>query len=172
MVRSAREIGSWFISNGLDDPTNTLDGNTKLQKLLFFSWLIHYFKFKESLFEDSFFAFPNGPVSEPIRSDYKHYYSSVVNTPIPECTVTEQESLRLTKEIFGHLDSKKLADLSHNSPAWKKYNAAFIKGQQRDKDARKPVIPRVNPEVDLKDELLMIRTVLYAHENKSRLGTE
>jgi len=160
-MRTAGDIGSWFIGRGLDHPADTLDGNTKLQKLLFFSWLIHKSKFDKSLFEDDFFAFPNGPVVESARFDYRYNYSSISRVSVPDFTDEEQETLRLTEVIFGSLGAAKLAELSHNSTAWKKYNDVFIKEQRCDPKARKPKIPKD----ELEEELLMIRTVLYAYEN-------
>lgn len=160
-VLTAKEICSWFISRNLDHPTNTLEGNTKLQKLLFFSWLIHKAKYDKALFNEDFYAFPNGPVVEPARSKYRYSYSEIASLPIPEFSEEEKETLQLTEELFGSLSSEKLADLSHNSGTWKKYNDIFIKEQKCNPDAWKPKIPKE----ELEEELMMINSVLYAYEN-------
>ncbi|MDR0767873.1 MAG: SocA family protein [Methanosarcinales archaeon] len=160
-TRTAEEIGSWFTEYGFDDPADTLDGNTKLQKLLFFSWLIHRSKFGKSLFDDVFFAFPKGPVVESVRQKYKNSYPLKSLDPSIEFTAEEQETLQLTVNIFGAANSKQLEDASHRSPAWKKYYNIYIQNQKCDPKARKLEIPKA----ELDEDVLMIDTVLYAYEH-------
>jgi uncharacterized phage-associated protein len=160
-VKSAEDIGLWFISRGLDNPKNTLEGNTKLQKLLFFSWLIHSSKFNEQLFENDFFAYQNGPVIETVRKEYKENYSDLSKKPIPHFSLKELETFKIAEDIFGSLDSGELVKISHNSPAWKKYNDLFLKEQKCDQGSNKLIIPKE----ELEEELSMIQTVLFAYEN-------
>jgi uncharacterized phage-associated protein len=157
-IKNAVSISQWFIQQGLDSPQNTTEGNTKLQKLLFFSWLIHFQKFSKSLFEDEFFAFTNGPVVETVR---KNYYTMPA-AEIPQYSSEELETLRLTKEIFGNADVEELVQLSHNSPAWQKY---YKKSIQCNTDGSEFKNKTVIPKEEFEEELLMIQTVLYVHEN-------
>ncbi|MDV0444755.1 hypothetical protein MmiAt1_02920 [Methanimicrococcus sp. At1] len=120
-LRGAKEIAQWFASRGLDNPKNSLEGNVKLQKLLFFAWLIHYYNYKEYLFNEPFFAFSKGPVVEEIRTDYYYNYSDYNTGNTPELSDSQLDSVHLTEKLFGDADSDELIELSHNSQTWKKY---------------------------------------------------
>ncbi|MCL2142044.1 MAG: Panacea domain-containing protein [Methanimicrococcus sp.] len=163
--KSAVSISQWFIQNNLDSPANTNEGNTKLQKLLFFAWLIHYHEHETPLFDDDFYAFPNGPVVETVRQEYKFRYQSLKEQTLPEYTNDELATFTLVKDIFGDSDAEELIEISHNSPAWSKYNTESIQERLGCNDSQRPKIPRSAPKTDLKKELKMIRNVLFVHRN-------
>ena len=53
-----RDVAKWFIKENLDNPRNSEEGNTKLQKLLFFSQLIYMCKNNgNTMYEEKFNAF-------------------------------------------------------------------------------------------------------------------
>lgn len=166
MVRTAIEVSQWFIDRGLDTPTNQLNGNVKLQKLLFFSWLIHCHTFGKSLFEDNFLAFTNGPVVENVRKTYKDEYNSLRRWDLPEYTDEEIESLTLASEIFGKASAEELVELSHHSPAWQKYYKQSIQCNDSGDEFKDKTLARI-PFSELEEELVMIETVLYAHKYMS-----
>ncbi|MDV0446657.1 hypothetical protein MsAg5_05070 [Methanosarcinaceae archaeon Ag5] len=155
-MKSAIDIGKWFVSQKLDTPQNTLDGNIKLQKLLFFAQLIHLKRNNTLLFEECFLAFTNGPVVESVRLSYKENYD-LFGT---ECVYddTELESLILTNEIFGDSEAIELVEISHHSPAWRKYYEKSIQGNYHDKCLS------LIPYSDFQKEMEMIDNVLFAHE--------
>lgn len=160
-MKSALEIGQYFI--GKSDLPNSWAGNTKLQKLLFFSWLIHFYNFKESLFEDDFFAFENGPVVENVRKSYKNDYFTLKNKPLPKYSEKEMETLILTNEIFGDSTSDELIEISHKSPIWDKYFKKSIVSSSEENviyDAEYSKIPKE----ELQEELRMIENVLHVYE--------
>ena len=160
-MKAASEIFQWFMKRGLDDPTNSKIGHTKIQKLLFLAWLIHFQKFEKSLFSDDFFAFPNGEVAIPAYYEYKDNYTKLSQKPLPEFDTEELETLRLTEEIFGDASYEELIALGHNSPAWQKYISQSAQEHDINPYAPRPRIPKE----ELTEELTMIETVLFAYEN-------
>jgi len=144
-MKSAIDISKWFVNRGLDNPADNLNGNIKLQKLLFFSWLIHYKKFGESLFNDDFYAFQKGLVIETVRCAYRDNYSSLKLSGADESidsesfesklysefgiqfTEKEMVTLKLTESLFGDATADELVKLSHNSPVWSKYYSMCMK---------------------------------------------
>ncbi|MCL2141907.1 MAG: Panacea domain-containing protein [Methanimicrococcus sp.] len=155
---SAIEISKWFIQEGLDKSCSKKDGNIKVQKLLFFSWLIHFQKFGKSLFDDDFSAFPKGPVVESVR---KSYYDLSADS-VPAFSENIIETLNLTKDIFGDTDVNELIDLSHRSPAWQKYSKISL---QKNAGGSKFNYDPIIPKTELDEEIRMIGNVLYVQEN-------
>ncbi|KIL72565.1 Panacea domain-containing protein [Bacillus badius] len=121
MSRSASDFAKYFIKNKYDYPRNTFDGNMKLQKMLYFSQLIHLTLQDEKLFEDDMYAFKNGTVIENIRQQYQFNHEATVQGALqyePEFTEEEKRSLEIAEKIFGHLDAKTLSDLNHQQHSW------------------------------------------------------
>ncbi|MDV0445749.1 hypothetical protein MmiAt1_13430 [Methanimicrococcus sp. At1] len=162
MMKSALEIGQYFIEKS--DLSNSWEGNTKLQKLLFFAWLIHYYKFQKSLFDDDFFAFENGPVVENVRKMYKINYFDLKNKPLPEYSIEEEETLILAIEIFGDSDCDELIELSHKSPIWEKYFKNSIKTDSTENTIYYCTGISKIPREELREELRMIENILYTYE--------
>jgi len=75
----AIDVALWFINQGLDNPSNTYDGNMKLQKLLYFAQLIYLAKYGDLLFEEPIYAYKNGAVVEKVRLTYKNHYELLAN---------------------------------------------------------------------------------------------
>lgn len=171
-MKSALDFSKWFINKKLDEPTNTLNGNVKLQKLLFFSWLIHYKKYGKSLFEDDFFAFEKGPVVESVRQVYRYNYDSLYiprsdNCTEPDIEFTEEEitTLQLTEILFGDATAEELIKISHNSPVWAKYISNYMKSASMCTSGERPqsLLSRM-PKNELTEELRMIGNVLSSYE--------
>ncbi|WP_261133052.1 hypothetical protein, partial [Bacillus sp. Marseille-Q3570] len=66
----ALDLAKWFIKHDFDKPKNTIEGNSKLQNLIYFSQLIHLAKNGDTLFNDKIYASENGSVIEPINKQY------------------------------------------------------------------------------------------------------
>lgn len=175
-MKTAVEISRWFIGRKLDFPENTLEGNTRLQKLLFFAWLIHYKKFQESLFDDDFYAFSNGPVVENSRIVYKdNYFSLVFESSYSNCgesssfdsefTPNELESLNLTENLFGDASLDELINLSHNSPVWSKYNEQYMRHEALCKTGKPNRLLSKMPKDEFSEEFRMIGNVLSSYED-------
>lgn len=169
MVRAATEIAHWFV-HSLKLSKEWPD-QARLQKLLFFSWLIHFSNYKESLFDDDFCAFEYGPAVWDVLYNMVNVNIDTFNIVyLPNYTEKELTTLNLTSEIFGDAGCDELITLSHESPAWEKfYTASRIYGEDGkiiDYDREKQIISKE----ELDAELRMIRNLLYAHKHRDELG--
>lgn len=118
----AIDIAKLFIKKGLDYPRNTLDGNMKLQKLVYFSQLIHLAKYGKPLFDDPIYAFKHGSVIENVRQAYQYNNNWLVNESMKfeeDLIEEEKESIELTERIFGNLTANELSELNHQQFSWK-----------------------------------------------------
>ena len=153
-----RTIAKWFINQNLDNPSNSRDGNMKLQKLLFFSQLIYMCQNKgKTMYNDEFNAFEHGMVLESVRLEYQNSFNTLYNESKNDINLPEDilKALVLTKEIFGNCSANELSDMSHQFKAWNKYFTKF----------------KV-PYSDLKKELYKMEKVLSAYEATSQLDVE
>ncbi|MDR2943706.1 MAG: SocA family protein [Methanosarcinales archaeon] len=162
-MKTATEISKWFIINRSELKNPSLEGSIKLQKLLFFAWLIHFRRHGEALFDDDFFAFAKGPVVETVRKNYNTDFSKFLIPSNSKYTNEEIDSLMLCNEIFGDSTAEELVDLSHNSPAWSKYFTQSLQGSSCDGFKSKDLSKIKKSDFD--EEFDMIDTVLYVHEN-------
>ncbi|HBR27797.1 MAG TPA: hypothetical protein DD789_00010 [Firmicutes bacterium] len=127
----ARLIAKWFICHNYDNPRNTLKGNKKLQKLLYFAQLIHLAKHNKTLFEDPIFAYKNGSVVEDIRLKYKRENGTFVNEAYQasfDLPPEALETLYLTETIFGDASVDELSELNHQHKGWE---IAFLRSKIR-----------------------------------------
>ena len=70
------DVAKWFMRE--TSAEDTREGNTKLQKLLFFSQLIYMAKNNNKrMYDDKFCAFENGMVLENVRLQYKRNYKEL-----------------------------------------------------------------------------------------------
>lgn len=163
-------IAKWFINQNLDNPSNSRDGNMKLQKLLFFSQLIYMCQNKgKTMYDDEFNAFEHGMVLEDVRLEYQNNFNTLYNESQNEITIPEDilEALKLTKIIFGNCTANELSDMSHQFKAWNKYFKKSINKDGIYNKSKSKV-----PYNDLKDELYKMEKVLSAYESTSKLEIE
>ncbi|GMG71834.1 hypothetical protein ShirakiTB12_03020 [Priestia megaterium] len=121
MSKSAFDFAKHFINQEYDHPRNTFDGNMKLQKMLYFSQLIHLATKGEKLFEDNMYAFKNGTVVESVRQRYYHDTTRFIEEASQSemnFSEREMESVLLAEQIFGELDAGTLSDLNHQQQSW------------------------------------------------------
>lgn len=160
-MMKAIDIAKWFIKEGYDEPRNTLNGNMKLQKLLYFAQLIHLAEYDEALFDDPIYAFEHGCVVEDIRLKYRSSNSLLIDEAYKDeymFTKKQRRTLKLTVDIFGDLDAEELSKLNHLQDVWReKYNNSKI-GEYYIKD-----LSILNIE-DMKQNLDGIRQVIKAYD--------
>lgn len=163
----AIDIAKWFIKNGYDTPRNTFDGNMKLQKLLFFSQLIHIAKYGKILFSEEMKAYENGTVINEVRLPYKTslFYLIDSATEFGEFANSEiNNTLRLTVELFGDMTARELSELNHELLCWK---IPFSKSKTEN-----PKIYRWDKNsIDITDSIFMedinrVKEMLEAYEEK------
>lgn len=155
---SSLDVANWFMNNKLDNPRNTLKGNIKLQKLLFFAQMISLAKYNELLFNEEFSAFDNGMVIEDLRLHYKNNPQSLLEIK-PSFNEKQIDVLSLTSAIYGDAEANELSELSHQFLCWRKYLANSI-----DQDGYKDKAKSKVPYEELKKEIELIKDVLLAHE--------
>lgn len=163
-----RLVAKWFISQNLDSPSNSRDGNMKLQKLLFFSQLIYMCQNNgKIMYDDEFNAFEHGMVLESVRLEYQNNFDMLYNESKESIDLPNDvlQALALTKEIFGSCSANELSDMSHQFKAWNKYfTKSLNKNGTYDKSKSKV------PYNALKEELYKMEKVLTAYNSTSKLS--
>ncbi|WP_221568998.1 Panacea domain-containing protein [Alkalihalobacillus sp. TS-13] len=157
----ALDLAKWFIKHDFDKPKDTIEGNSKLQNLIYFSQLIHLAKNGDTLFNDKIYASENGSVIEAISKQYydKDFISeaSVYNGEFPEEII---ETLLITIEIFGGLSATELLDINYQQNSWiKAYNNSSV-GRSNSKDESE-----INIDCLIKDDLNNFRELLSAYDS-------
>lgn len=121
-MRDVYDFAKFFIKNGADSMSNTIDGNMKLQKLLVLSNLACIAEYGKPLFEDEILAFKNGCVVEKVRLRYKHDYIAFKHDSEdfePEFSEEEYKVLNLVMKIFGDASARELSEINHTFTFWK-----------------------------------------------------
>lgn len=122
--RKAIDVAKVFIKENIDGLNNSLNGNMKMNKLLYFSQLISLAMENETLFDDDMYAFEKGVVVESVRKEYKNNYSKLIEECRSfniELNKKEKNIIEITKDIFGSIDSSELSELTHQHEIWKYY---------------------------------------------------
>lgn len=147
---NAHDVAKWYIYNNPELASGYLDENTKVNKLLYFSNLMYRCVNHENLINESFVAFPNGPVVYSIYRDYR--YNGLNKLPakddIVELNKEQKKILDIVNFIYGNSSTKELVDESHTHSMWKNV---------------KHLIPR-NPEVsfdNIDKEIVEYQRALY-----------
>jgi len=160
----ALDIAKWFIKNGYDIPRNDFNGNMKLQKLLYFSQLVHIAKNNEILFNEEMYAFQKGTVVEKIRKEYKYNFYSLLNeanTTDVHLDEKQLATLKIVADIFGSASASELSELNHQNDSWKdSYANACMFGNRPDKIHSKICVDDIYEK-----DLLRIKKVLDAYES-------
>lgn len=160
------DIAKWFMRE--ISPENSIEGNTKLQKLLFFSQLIYMAKNNnQTMYDDKFCAFECGMVLEKVRLEYKENYRKLKRDSLKEINLPKdiEQALVITKEIFGDCSAEELSELTHEFDVWNKYL----------KKSKNPLKKWYNKKVseipynELEKEIYRINKVLNAYETTSKI---
>lgn len=155
-------IAKWFCSQGIVENADSIDGNMKIQKLLFFSQLIYMAKHNgDTMFDENFNAFKNGVVLEAVRKNYKNNYETEFKNIQAEKLNIEAEILEvlnLTKEIFGDASAQELSELSHEFNVWNKFY------EKSKRFGLHKTSLSIIPYEELKKELYRIEKVLKGYE--------
>lgn len=160
------DVARWFIKNNYDIPRNTFDGNMKLQKLLYFSQLIHFANTGEVLFDEPILAFENGSVVECVRKKYRDAHSEfIMEANENELSLKSEqiETLKTTAEIFGYLKASELSNLNHLHESWRE---AYYKS--KDGDFHVKEMSEISIDSIVKYDLPAIREMLMAHKMAKR----
>lgn len=130
MSETAFKFAHKFIKEGLDQPRNTKRGNMKLQKLLYFSYLVHLAEFDQRLFKEPIYAYENGCIVEDVMNTYYHQHESILNESYEtntEFTPEEQFTISLVTSVFGDMSGLELRYLNHEHESWKlAHNRSYV----------------------------------------------
>lgn len=141
MVRSAFEFAHEYIKNGMDYPRNTKNGNMKLQKLLYFSQLVHYAEFGNPLFKDPIYAYENGCIIDGVMNDYYYDHDAFIacaHQSDHSFTPEEKFTMELVESVFGEKSAKELSDLNHEHGCWKlAYGRSYVNENYKEKSLSK-----------------------------------
>lgn len=165
-----RTVAKWFMHEKLDNPSNSRDGNMKLQKLLFFSQLIYMCQNNgNTMYEDEFNAFEYGMVLETVRLEYQNDFNTLHQESKLDITLPEDvmRALILTKKIFGKCSANELSDMSHQFKSWNKYFSKSLNNTCSYNKSKSKV-----PYNELKEELYKIQKVLSAYEATLEINVE
>ncbi len=168
---SAIDAAKWFIKNNYDSPRDSKSGNMKLQKMLYFSQLVHLAKFGEPLFDEQIYAFKNGSVVENVRQSYQHNNSALVKSAKEsELELTPEQSFTFSavEEIFGSLSANELSNLNHEHKSWKDaFELSKCGNGFYDKSLSIMTINQMQ-----KNEVGLIQEMLLAYEESSEESEE
>ena len=160
------DVAKWFMRE--TSAEDTREGNTKLQKLLFFSQLIYMAKNNNKrMYDDKFCAFENGMVLENVRLQYKRNYKELKKSALEKTDLPNdvEQALILTKEIFGDSSAKELSELTHEFDVWNKY---LNKSKNPFKNWHNKKASEI-PYDELEKEVYRINKVLKAYETTSKI---
>ena len=117
----AMEIASWFINNEYQ-PTNNIDGNLKLNKLLYLAQMVSLAEYNEPLFVEDLYAFENVVVVEDIRKYYHRDYRGFISEAKSikkDFNERAKNVLEITKKLFMDVSPSDLSELTHQHLCWK-----------------------------------------------------
>ncbi|MFD1136777.1 Panacea domain-containing protein [Paenibacillus urinalis] len=164
---TAVNVAQWFIQHNYDHPRNKFDGNMKLQKMLYFSQLVHMAKYDEPLFEEKIIAFENGSVVEEVRQPYYYhnteFIENALNTDV-YLTREHLDSINTTIELFGDLSARELSDINHLHTSWKESFERSDLGHYYNKHLGEITLDQIR-----KNELEAVKDMIFAHESGNSL---
>lgn len=171
MTNRALKLSFDFIRGEYDTPRNTKEGNMKLQKLLYFSYLVHLAEFNRHLFDDPICAYKNGCVVEDVMNTYNYQHDNLIRRAYEEdvkLTSEENFTVSLVKSVFGKMDGIALGELTHNHESWKQaYRRSFVKKDYRDR--RKSI---VDEKEILEYDIGKIKEMTQAYKDSQNTGDE
>lgn len=91
--------------------------NTMLQKILFYSYVNYARVYKEPMFQESFYAWKNGPVVPMIYDNYNIYQDGHMKMSNKEELLTDNVKIKILETWYCALinkDIKKIIDKTHN----------------------------------------------------------
>lgn len=171
MNRSAYKFAYEYIRNELDYPRNTKNGNMKLQKLLYFSQLVHYAEFGKPLFDDPIYAYENGCIVDNVLNDYRRYHYQFIHDAYEATnsfTSEEQFTLDLVKEVYGDKGAEELSDLNHEHECWKlAYSRSYVSENYKEKQ-----LSKIEEDEAFENDVKSIKKVVDAYKETREDSTE
>lgn len=167
MVESAHKFAYEYVRNELDYPRNTKSGNMRLQKLLYFSQLVHFAEFGKPLFDDPIYAYEKGCVVDSVLNDYHRYHYQFIHnayTMTDSFTSSEGFTLDLVKEVYGGKDAEELSDLNHDHECWKiAFKRSYVSENYKEKS-----LSKVEKDEAFENDVKSIKKVVDAYKESRK----
>lgn len=116
---NAKEAAKWFICRNPELSSGYIDENTKINKLLYFSNLMHYCVDHKVMFDEAFVAFPNGPVVFSVYRDYRYHGLNLLPRQSPRIEGMPGQILDIINFVYGDLSAEQLVRESHTHSLWR-----------------------------------------------------
>ncbi len=116
---NAKEAAKWFIYRNPELSSGYIDENTKINKLLYFSNLMHYCVDHKVLFDEEFVAFPNGPVVFSVYRDYRYHGLNLLPQQSPRIEGIQGQILDIINFVYGDMSADQLVKESHTHSLWR-----------------------------------------------------
>ncbi len=116
---NAKEAAKWFIYRNPELASGYIDENTKVNKLLYFSNLMHYCVDHKVLFDEAFVAFPNGPVVFSVYRDYRYHGLNLLPQQCPRIEGMQGQILDIVNFVYGDMSADQLVRESHTHSLWR-----------------------------------------------------
>lgn len=122
-MANVKDVAHWFVNNNQEISKADLNGNLKLQKLLYYSQAMHLVITDEApLFNSRIEAWEKGPVVPEVYAQYRHH--SLVTDALVDSEYLfklsdlEQKILNIINYVFGSLSSDELVKQTHEEEPW------------------------------------------------------
>lgn len=116
---TGREVAEWFIYHNPHLASGYIDENTKINKLLYFSNLLYYCVTGDTLIDEEFIAFPNGPVVFSVYRDYRYNGLNQYPHQITRFSTDIEQILNIINFVYGNYSTKELVKETHEHSLWK-----------------------------------------------------
>ncbi len=116
---NAKEAAKWFIYHNPELASGYIDENIKVNKLLYFSNLMHYCVDHKVLFDEEFVAFPNGPVVFSVYRDYRYHGLNALPRQSPRIGGRQGQILDIINFVYGNMSADQLVRESHTHSLWR-----------------------------------------------------
>ncbi|GBD74262.1 MULTISPECIES: Panacea domain-containing protein [Tetragenococcus] len=117
-------VEKWFVKNNADVASSTLEGNYKLQKLLYYSQAMSLAVDNRPLFDEDFKGWEKGPVVSKAHYDYKVNRIAENNNEkdyeqtLADLSGEEEKVLSIVNFVYGTESAQDLIDQTHKEKPW------------------------------------------------------
>lgn len=115
---NAKDVARWFLTNNKALCNGNIDGNTKLNKLLYFSNLMNNVVKGENLIKERFQKWENGPVIPNIYKSYRYFGLHVNQLDEYNKNCDDEKILKIVNLVYGDKTAKELSDETHEHSIW------------------------------------------------------
>lgn len=112
-------LAKWFLSKNPQLCGGYIDENTKLNKLLYFSYLMHYAVTGKNLTDDKFEKWDNGPVSREIYRKYR--YDNLSRFSDTKVDIEDKDVIKfleIVNFVYSNRTARELSEETHKHSIW------------------------------------------------------